>query len=204
MNRYRVNEIFYSVQGEGLRTGTPNVFVRFSGCNMDCHEGHENENADFNCDTEFVSGRWMTTGQILDYASELCPSRVVPAVIFTGGEPLLQLDAELVQEFKSAGAFVAIETNGTLKCELAIDWITCSPKIAEHCMKLTFADEIKYVRHHGQGIPKPNATANHYLISPAFDGPNMNARSVAWCNKLVLENPKWRLSLQTHKLTRVR
>ena len=197
---YSVNEIFYSVQGEGLRSGTANVFVRFSGCNRDCHRGHEDENADFDCDTEFVSGRRMTAGEILKEATLHMPELAGRAVIFTGGEPGLQLDALLVGLFRTDGWFTAIETNGTIDVgQLGLDWITCSPKVAEHAVKLTKATELKYVRGHGQGIPKPSCVAGAHLISPAFDGDQIDRRAVAWCVKLVKENPTWRLSLQTHK-----
>lgn len=197
---YVVNEIFVSVQGEGVRAGTVNVFVRFSGCNRDCHEGHEDANADFNCDTEFVSGRRMTGAEILMEADSLMPLREGRAVIFTGGEPGLQLDADLVGLFKTRGFHTAIETNGTINVSgLGLDWITCSPKIAEHAMKVAEASELKYVRGYGQGIPKPSCWAEHYLISPAFDGDQIDRRAVDWCVRLVKENPQWRLSLQTHK-----
>ena len=197
--KYRVNEVFYSVQGEGLRAGTANVFVRLSGCNMDCHEGHDEPNADFDCDTEFVSGRWMQRAEIVQGARDLVGADP-PAVIFTGGEPGLQLDAELVEAFKDCGAHTAIETNGTVDVSgLGLDWITVSPKVAEHALRATRASELKYVRHYGQAIPKPSIEADHYLISPAFRGPTLDRRSVDWCQRLVLANPRWRLSVQTHK-----
>jgi len=199
VNKYRINEMFYSVQGEGVRMGTPNVFVRFSGCNMDCQRGHEEPNADFDCDTEFVSGRSMTGDEILKAAKSLTGGSI-PGVIFTGGEPGLQLDTELVEAFKGAGAHTAIETNGTLDVGgFGLDWITMSPKVAEHAIRTKQVSEVKYVRNVGQGIPKPSVKADHKLISPAFRGQTLDKRAVEWCQQLVLENPTWRLSLQVHK-----
>lgn len=203
-SRYRVNEIFYSIQGEGIRSGTANVFVRFSGCNMDCQRGHEEPNAAFDCDTEFVSGRTVTGKDILDVSHSLAGGKI-PGVIFTGGEPGLQLDAELVESFKNAGAHTAIETNGTLDVsDLGLDWITMSPKVAEHAIRTPNVSEIKYVRNVGQGIPKPSSKADYKLISPAFRGQTLDREAVDWCQQLVLENPDWRLSLQLHKWIGVR
>lgn len=199
MNKYRINEIFYSIQGEGMRMGTPNVFVRFSGCNMDCHRGHQEPNASFDCDTEFVSGRSMTTDKIIEFAESLTGGDI-PGVIFTGGEPGLQLDGELVGAFNKAGAHTAIETNGTINVAgLGLDWITMSPKVAEHAIRTERVSEIKYVRNVGQGIPRPSAKSDYKLISPAFRGQTLDPLAVEWCQKLVMENPAWRLSLQVHK-----
>ena len=202
--KYRVNEIFYSIQGEGMRAGTPNVFVRFSGCNMDCHQGHEEENADFDCDTEFVSGLWMEGEDIIQEAMRLTKNDL-RAVIFTGGEPGLQLDKALVDAFKSREVFTAIETNGTIDVSgCGVEWVTVSPKIAEHALKMDEASEVKYVRHHGQGIPKPTIKSPYRLISPAFKGRQLDMEAAQWCQMLVLENPDWILSLQTHKWVDVR
>lgn len=85
-----------------------------------------------------------------------------------------------------------------------LDWITLSPKVAEHAVKQLWANELRYVRGFGQGIPKPVATADHYSLSPAFDGMLVHPKTLQWCTKLCMENPKWRLSLQTHKLLQVR
>ena len=128
----KVNEIFYSLQGEGVRAGTANVFVRFARCNLRCRVG--DEHSGFDCDTEFESFREFTPEEILAEARRLAGETWSPGdvgVIFTGGEPALQLTAELVALFRNAGFFTAIETNGTVNvAALGLDWITVSPKSA--------------------------------------------------------------------------
>jgi len=202
MSYYHINEIFYSLQGEGVRAGTANVFVRFSGCNLTCSRDNE---AGFDCDTEFTSGKPYSAASIFDIANCLWPGGTDgkhKAVIFTGGEPLLQLKSELVSMFQDAGWYVAIETNGTRELPEGggIDWICVSPKSAEHTLRIKRASEVKYVRHRGQAIPRPSIEADYYLISPAFQpGGFVNAEDLGYCIELVKANPQWRLSCQLHK-----
>lgn len=202
--RYTINEIFASPQGEGIRAGTMNIFVRFSGCNLACDmEPGPLSPGGFACDTEFASGRKMTGTEILAMAREAAP--LVGSVIFTGGEPGLQLDAALVTLFQEAGYYTACETNGTIDmAPLGLDWISCSPKVAEHALKLSTCNELRYVRAYGQGIPRPSITANYRLISPAFDSHELSGKNLAWCLHLLKENPEWRLSIQFHNLWKVR
>ena len=202
--KYRINEIFYSLQGEGVRAGTPNTFIRFSGCNMACaKEASEKSPGGFDCDTEFESGVWMDAGGILGKVRELAPN--CKAVIWTGGEPGLQLDKALVDLFKAENYFQAIETNGSVQLPPGLDWICCSPKVAEHALRIDSASEVKYVRNSGTGIPKPRIKADHYLISPAFEPGGTVARAtLEWCTKLCKDNPPWRLSMQLHKIWGVR
>jgi organic radical activating enzyme len=199
-HRYTVNEIFCSIQGEGLRTGTLNHFVRFSGCNLQCKV----ETHGFDCDTEFVSGRKMTGAEILEEVKRLNAN--CKNIIFTGGEPLLQLDEALSSLLRADGYFLSVETNGSLDIPTGVelDWVTCSPKVAEHAIRLSCASEVKYVRGHGQGIPRPSLTSLNYLVSPVFNGQDIDRSSLNWCIKLVHDNPHWRLSLQTHKFIQVR
>ncbi len=228
MKTYRVNEVFYSLQGEGIRAGTPNIFVRFSGCNLACDvEPGPKSPGGFACDTEFASGRTLTLEEIAEWAAKSweiatglrfdtddarndgvglrsCASWKVPWLILTGGEPGLQVDDQFIQFWHGRGCLLAIETNGTIELPPLLDWITLSPKVAEHAVKQLWANELKYVRGYGQGIPKPVATAEHYLISPAFDGLNLSEETLKWCTKLVLENPQWRLSVQQHKQWKLR
>jgi 7-carboxy-7-deazaguanine synthase len=198
VERYLVNEIFYSLQGEGVRAGTPNLFLRLSRCNLACKV----ETHGFDCDTEFESGRWLTLAEMLAEFRQLSES--CDWVILTGGEPALQVDRELIDAFHAAGYKLAIETNGSFPLPEGIDWITVSPKVAEHAIRQLQASEVKYVRGHGQAIPKTVVTAEHYLISPAFDGTEVDPRTLDWCIRLCRENPPWRLSVQQHKLWRVR
>lgn len=195
---YRINEWFYSLQGEGVRAGTPNLFLRFSGCNLLCSKDVEG----FDCDTEFVSGRNMSADDIVTELRTL--SKDATWVICTGGEPSLQLDDTLIDRLHEAGLKIAIETNGTRAISEKIDWITVSPKVAEHAIKQTKAHEVKYVRSYGMGIPKTCVKAEHYLISPAFEGEHLPPNNLEWCIRLCKENPPWRLSLQQHKAWNIR
>jgi len=210
---YAVNEVYYTIHGEGVRVGIPHVFVRFSKCNLTC---------DF-CDTEFESHRRLTAAALLaEVTAKADAAYAAPVdvtvkgarsrgtfvdsgpcrnVLFCGGEPLLQLDAALVALFKDAGWHLSIETNGTRPAPEGIDWITCSPKVAEHAIKLSRANELKYVRDAGMGIPLPAIPADHYLISPMFDAGVCPPATLAWCLKLVLDNPAWRLTAQHQKTT---
>jgi 7-carboxy-7-deazaguanine synthase len=198
VERYLVNEIFYSLQGEGVRAGTPTFFLRLSKCNQTCLK----ETHGFDCDTEFESGRWMTLPEVLQEFRQL--SEDCDWVILTGGEPALQVDRELIDAFHAAGYKLAIETNGSLPLPDGIDWITVSPKVAEHALRQRKAHEVKYVRGYGQAIPKTVVEADHYLISPAFEGADVDPRTLDWCIRLCKENPPWRLSVQQHKLWKVR
>lgn len=197
---YVVNEIFYSVQGEGRRAGTPMVFVRLSDCNLRCTW----KNAGFDCDTEFMSGREMRVSEILTEAARINPKR--GWMLLTGGEPGLQLDDPFITAVHEDGWKVAIETNGTVELPQGIDWICVSPKSAEHTIRQKIAHEVKYVRHHGMGVPQTEIQAEHYLISPAFqaDG-SVRQEDMEWCMQLVKNHPeKWALSMQYHKYLKIR
>ena len=197
---FTVNEMFCSLQGEGVRSGTLNHFVRFSGCNLACKV----ETHGFDCDTEFASGRKMTGEEIVQELVNLNPA--CKNVIFTGGEPLLQVDAALTHLLHQYGYYLAVETNGSvaLRDGVELDWITCSPKVAEHAVRMKLANEVKYVRGYGQGIPKPTCQSQYKLISPAFNGLDLDRRALGWCISLIHENPEWRLSVQSHKFIQVR
>ena len=198
MKTYAVNEIFYSLQGEGIRAGAPSFFVRFAGCNMTCRL----ETHGFDCDTEFVSSRKLTAIGIVEELRQL--SQRCKWVILTGGEPGLQLDQPLIDLLHQEGFLLAIETNGSIALPDGIDWICVSPKVAEHAIRQLTANEVRYVRGYGQAIPKSSVTAEHYLLSPAFSGTELSQRTLEWCMRLALENPPWRLSVQQHKSWSIR
>jgi organic radical activating enzyme len=159
----------------------------------------------FACDTEFESGRSMTARQIVGSALKLAPKAGV-GVIFTGGEPALQLDRKLVAALRDAGfGPLCIETNGTIDVStLGLDWISLSPKVAEHAVRVKACDEVRYVRGNGQGIPRPTARAARRFISPAFSGEALDSETLRWCVDLVKANPGWALSVQQHKTWGIR
>ena len=193
MKKYRINEIFYSLQGEGVRAGCPSLFLRFSRCNLVCTV----DSHGFDCDTEFDSGRDMALEEIVEELRRL--SGNCEWVVLTGGEPALQVDQGLIEELRAAGFKLAIETNGSRELPAGLDWITVSPKVPEKEIRQRTANEVKYVRGVGQGIPVTVVQAQHYLISPAFVGDRLERETLGWCLALVQEHPEWRISVQQHK-----
>lgn len=195
----KISEIFYSVQGEGARAGSANVFIRLSGC--------KTKDACFasgvKCDTEFESGREWTLTEIETWIKD----NAVPgcAIIWTGGEPAQQLTEEIVEHFKALGHYQAIETSGLFSVPGNLDFVVLSPKVAEHVIAKNFkrVNELRYVRHAGQDIPKPSIEADHYFVSPHSDGFEINSTNLKHCINLVKENPQWKLSVQQHKLWKV-
>lgn len=182
--KYRVNEIFYSLQGEGFFTGTPSVFLRFSGCNRRCPF----------CDTDFASATDMSAQEIVDALRPYPCNRVVA----TGGEPLLQLDEELIEAIHTAGFTIAVETNGTLPVPSGIDWVTCSPK--EPPLLIDRIDELKIVYHDTdpENIAATLPPARHRFLQP------LSCSNTDQVVDYLLKHPDWRLSLQTHKFINIR
>jgi 7-carboxy-7-deazaguanine synthase len=189
----KVNEIFYSIQGEGGRAGEPSIFIRLAECDLACTY----------CDTEFESGREMTVDEVLGEIAAY-PCRWI---VWTGGEPSLQLTAEIVDAFKEKGYKQAIETNGNNPAPEGLDWVAVSPKVAEHVLKKNFpkgVTELRYVRHKGQkGVPDPSVSAQYYYLSPIFNGDRPDWENIRHCIDLCLQNPRWKLSLQMHKFLKV-
>ncbi len=195
----KVNEIFYSLQGEGRFTGTPAVFIRLSGCNLRC---------DF-CDTAHKDGVEMTEEEIAAEASRYPASHVV----ITGGEPTLQLNDRLVNLLHESGKFVQIETNGTRKLsgelDTLLDWVTVSPKYGKipeiqriDELKVVFdLDHIEYIEALSEVKTRRD---DNYFLQPCDRDEEFNARNLPACIDYILSHPKWRLSLQTHKLLDIR
>lgn len=181
---YPVNEIFYSLQGEGFFTGTPAVFVRFAGCNMRCSF----------CDTDHESSvTHMEADAIIAKIKEY-PAR---HIILTGGEPALRVDSLLLEMLHAEGCFVQIETNGSLPVPEEIDWITCSPK-GDYRIALPRVDELKIV-YQNQDVEAIAATiaASHLFLQPC------SGQNIPETVSYILAHPWWRLSLQTHKLINI-
>lgn len=199
MRTLRVNEIFFSLQGEGGLQGTPAVFVRLQGCNLKCSY----------CDTEFDTGDEMTLEQIHNEIKQQCvPNVILPTwIIWTGGEPALQLTREDVAYFKEKGFKQAIETNGTHEVPSNLNYITVSPKVPIRILEKHFSgriiDELRFPVKSGDKLPEwfsSRLCVKSYFLSPIFDGDNINMENTAWAMRLCLENPHFRLSIQVHKL----
>jgi organic radical activating enzyme len=206
--RYPINEIFYSIQGEGVHAGIPHIFVRFSGCNMACNR----KTHGFDCDTDFESKTMMTASEIVEAMGRL--SIRCERALLTGGEPMLHVTERFLQMLKSWGYYVAMETNGTVSparvggtrvLEKYVDWITVSPKVPDDQVKIRTADEVKFVVD-GTELPVTTIMSDHYLLSPRFlpsgeIDEDARDRAIDW----ILNHPKrWRLSTQQHKVWGVR
>ena len=207
---YRIKEIYFTQQGEGKNTGKDFVFVRFSGCNLWSGKEKNRESAICKfCDTDFygvdgVNGGIYEAKELVRVIKSLwmVDSSPVSAVL-TGGEPLLQLDDELIQELKKEDIYIAIETNGTLLAPDGIDWICMSPKAGTE-IKLRSGSEIKVVYPQKDLDPDKFSDLDfkNFFIQP-MDSKELES-NVAKSIKFCMSNPKWRLSLQTHKILGIR
>lgn len=205
---YSVKEIFYTLQGEGANAGTPAVFLRFAGCNLWSGREKDRESAVCRfCDTQFTGvdgpggGKFRTAAALAGAVLKQWPARTGTQrfVVCTGGEPLLQLDRPLIAALHAKGFRIAIETNGTLQPPPGIDWICVSPK-ARATLHLQRGNELKLVFPQAGAEPElyEQLPFTHFFLQP-MDGPRRahNTRlAVAYCKA----RPRWRLSLQTHKL----
>lgn len=207
---YRIKEIFYTLQGEGVQTGRPAVFCRFTLCNLWTGREADRHRATCRfCDTDFLGtdgpdgGVYETADDLADAIADRWPTADRRYVVCTGGEPLLQLDDAAVAALHRRGFEVAIETNGTRVAPAGVDWICVSPK-AGAPLRLLAGDELKLV------YPQPGAeperfvalSFTHFLLQP-MDGPDTAANTRA-AIEYCLDHPRWRLSLQTHKITGIR
>lgn len=218
---FNVKEIFYSLQGEGAQTGRPAIFCRFSKCNLwNGREESRSQSICNFCDTDFIGTDGQNGGsfQAEELVANICAmwpksqdGQLIgqPYIIFTGGEPLLQLTEQLVSAFKQAGFETAVETNGTLPAPNNLDWICLSPKGTAQVV-LNRCDELKLVYPQADALPEKFAhiSAQHYYLQPmadfnqdesSGDGENLNKQQMKATVDYCLQNPKWKLSLQTHK-----
>ena len=205
--KYSVKEIYYTLQGEGYHTGRPAVFIRFSGCNL--WTGHEKDRSgaicDW-CDTDFVGTNGINGGkfsikEIINIINSLWKDNVLtkPCVVCTGGEPLLQMDEALIKAIHEAGFEIGLETNGTMIPPDGIDWICVSPK-ANADLILKNGNELKVVYPQCGMNPRVHEKLkfDHFYIQP-MDGINQK-ENIKRSENFVLDHPKWKLSLQTHKI----
>ena len=203
---YAVKEIFRTLQGEGINAGRAAVFCRFAGCNLWSSREEDRQKAECRfCDTDFVGTDGEGGGKFADADSLVRAIRAAwdlpgdPFVVCTGGEPMLQLDEALVAALHRDGCEIAVETNGTLPAPKGLDWICMSPK-AHVPLVITRGDELKFVfpQEGVDPLALEKLDFRHFLIQP-MDGPDVAANTkaaVAFC----LAHPRWRLSLQTHKM----
>lgn len=196
MKKYKVNEIFYSLQGEGHWAGRAAVFVRFSGCNLKCPF----------CDTDFHNYELYTAKQLVEKVKQTASQ--CRFVVLTGGEPTLQVDNALAYALKYAGYYVAMETNGTHKVPANIDWVTCSPKYAYLANAepiIAKAHEVKVVYDGVHKVSDCEIKARYYYVQPCDVGDaQKNAGILKQTVSFVEEHPKWQLSLQQQKIINVK
>ena len=193
MKTYRVNEIFYSLQGEGRWTGRAAVFVRMSGCNLACPF----------CDTDFSHYTEMTADDIIEQCQKVGGN--CRFIVLTGGEPTLQADKNLITAWHQADYYVAMETNGTHPIPEGIDWVTCSPKSAfvksEAHLAITQANELKLVFDDEHPVEDYGLKTEYKYLQPCDTGnASRNRLIMNHCIKFIQEHPEWQLSLQTHKI----
>lgn len=202
---YKVKEIYYTLQGEGYHSGKPAVFCRFSGCNLWSGREEDREGAICKfCDTDFrgtdgVNGGSYNAQELCAKVLSLFPSNQQVFVVFTGGEPALQLDEELIAILHMHQISIAIETNGTIALPAGIDWICVSPK-ADTQLVVTKGNELKLVYPQLENSPEHFETLefDHFYLQPLDDA--SQAIHIKQCVQYCLEHPTWKLSLQTHKI----
>jgi 7-carboxy-7-deazaguanine synthase len=206
---YAAKEIFYTLQGEGRHAGRPAVFCRFAGCNLwSGREADRSEAICQFCDTDFVGvngpggGKFEAAGDLAEAIAEKWPKDDAAGakfVVCTGGEPLLQLNEELIWALHARGFEIAVETNGTITVPAGVDWVCVSPKQGA-ALRQTTGDELKLVFPQPGVDPKAfeGMAFQHFYLQP-MDGPN-RAINTELAVRYCLEHPVWRLSLQTHKI----
>ena len=204
---YKIKEIYFTLQGEGFHTGRPSIFIRFSGCNLWSGLEKDRKNAICNwCDTDFVgtdgtNGGRYSSKEVKNIIVDLWPKNESskPYVVCTGGEPLLQIDKNLIKVIQNAGFEIGLETNGTIIPPDGINWICVSPK-ANTDIVLKNGNELKVVYPQCGMNPRIHEKLkfDHFYIQP-MDGIDQKD-NIRRSEKFVLDHPKWKLSLQTHKI----
>ena len=208
---YAVKEIFHTLQGEGFNAGRPAVFCRFAGCNLWSGREADRKDAacDF-CDTDFVGtdgsggGKFADASSLADAIAAAWPAGAAHRfVVVTGGEPLLQLDAPLIEALHARGFAIAVETNGTIAPPAGIDWLCVSPK-ADQPLAVARGDELKLVYPQAKAPPErfESLDFGHFFLQP-MDGPAREANTRAAID-YCLAHPRWRLSMQAHKVLGIR
>ncbi|MGI9141171.1 MAG: 7-carboxy-7-deazaguanine synthase [Gemmatimonadaceae bacterium] len=207
---YTVKEIFYTLQGEGAHAGRAAVFCRFAGCNLWTGREQDRDSATCTfCDTDFVGvgpdgGKFATADELASAVAFRWPAADGrPFVVCTGGEPLLQLDSTAVDALHALGFEVAVETNGTQAAPPGLDWICVSPKAATDLV-LVAGNELKLVFPQEEAPPErfESLAFEHFFLQP-MDGPDIE-RNTRLALDYCLAHPRWRLSLQTHKMLGIR
>ena len=206
---YRVNEIFFTLQGEGAHSGIPAVFVRFSGCNLRCPW----------CDTDFADYKEMSASEIVAEMLSLydVPNERRKMCVITGGEPSLQVDTQLIEALHKAGFYICIETNGTRPLPDGIDWITCSPKEGtEIALKKVNEVKVVFTGTYDPEIWRSEFEAEHWMLQPLrYNGDLLMESGIdEWSEdnndnldetvRYILAHPFWRLSVQLHKIAGLR
>lgn len=204
---YAVKELLKTLQGEGAQAGRASVFCRFAGCNLWNGLDQDRLTAACSfCDTDFLGtngpggGKFKSAAELADaIARAWGGSRECRYVVFTGGEPLLQVDAALIEEVRKRGFSIAVETNGTIRAPAGIDWVCVSPK-AKNALIQDSGNELKLVFPQSDAPPHgfEGLAFEHFFLQP-MDGPS-RARNTELAVAFCLEHPRWRISLQTHKL----
>lgn len=195
----RIVELFQSLQGEGANSGRLMIFIRLAGCNLNCAF----------CDTSFdrVGMEWSPE-QLLEEIVRRYPT--CKNILWTGGEPTLQLSEEVVSFFTSAGYWQALESNGLVPSPRGLDYITLSPKVKWEKVAENYRDrvvgELRFPIAVGDTLPiiEKIPKALHYYLSPIFDGEQVVAENIRYCQQLIEQDPRWSLSLQMHKLIGIR
>ena len=208
---YKVKEIYYTIQGEGFNLGRPAVFCRFSNCNLWSGREEDRDKAICKfCDTDFVgtdgeNGGEFSAEELSKKINSIWPNDNNKFLVFTGGEPLLQIDEKLISNIKKHGFEIAVETNGTVNAPVSIDWLTVSPKEGSKFIQKS-GQELKVVYPQGFDLKElENYDFQHFYLSPMITSDHsLNKNNIEACVEYCLANPKWKMTYQCHKIWKIR